>query len=265
MFTSYIADGFWDGICRIDADPPIDNGTPADLDTPAPSGGSLADIESLRAELAAKEKALANARQIERRYKSLEAIVGDTNPEKLQELRDAEIKLKQQQEEAERRLIEAKNSVKSEYEQQIAELSKQNSSLMTEKQKIDMTFELFRHFNAAEGDGEQFEGFITLSEGLFHRTDSGQIQVKDSMGRLVTTKDETGNLRPATPKEFMKLLAAGKLDDEFDIKNASLLKMTFAPYNKAMGAGIPSGNGAPLPKDLGSLSQSQLGAMIFGG
>ena len=264
MLNYYVADGFWDGVCRVDADPPTEATPPID-DPIVPKFEGSDQIEALKAELAAKQKALDNARQIERRYKSLEAIVGDTNPEKLQELRDAEIRLKQQQEEAERRLIEAKNSVKSEYEQQIAELSKQNSSLMTEQQKIAMTFELFRHFNAAEGDGEQFEGFITLSDGLFHRTDSGQIQVKDSMGRLVTTKDETGNLRPATPKEFMKLLASGRLDDEFDIKNASLLKMTFAPYNKAMGANLPSGNGAPMPKELSSLSQSQLGSLIFGG
>ena len=264
----YTADGFWDGICRVDPGPAGD--VPGDdLGTGQPSGGGsgedpVAQLEALRAELAAKDKALGNARQVERRYKQLEAIVGDTNPEKLQELRDAETKLKQQQEESEKRLIEAKNSIKSEYEQQIQELNKQSSKLMTEQQKVAMTFDLFRHFNNAEGDGEQFEGFVTLSEGLFHRTDSGEIQVKDSAGRLVTTKDEAGNLRPATPREFMKLLVAGKLDDEFDIKNASLLKMTFAPYNKAMGAGLPSGNAGPMPKDLASLSQSQLGSLVFG-
>lgn len=263
----YLADGFWDGICRVDPDPAGDAGAgvgepPSPSDLNGEGGGSGNGAQS---EVEALRKALANARQFEKRYKSLEAIVGDTNPERLQELREAETRAKQQQEEAEKRIIDAKNSVKSEFEQQIAELNKQNAKLMTEQQKVSMTFELFRHFNGAEGDGEQFEGFITLSEGLFHRTDSGEIQVKDSMGRLITTKDETGNLRAATPKEFMKLLAAGKLDDEFDIKNASLLKMTFAPYNKAMGAGLPSGNAGPMPKNLAELSQSQLGSLVFGG
>jgi hypothetical protein len=266
MLNRYVADGFWDGICHVDVDPPGD-GTAPPLDTPAPTGGDDANsqLESLRSELAAKQKALDNARQIERRYKSLEAIVGDTNPEKLQELRDAEQRLKQEQAERERLIIEAKNQVTSEYKSHIDELQKLNTKLASEQQQVALTFELFKEFNQAEGDGTKFDGFVTLSQGLFHRTDSGEIQVKDAKGRIVTTKDEDSTLRPATPREFMKLLIAGKLDNDYDIPNADFLKMSFAPYNKAMGAGLPSGNGAPMPKDLSSLSQAQLGSLIFGG
>lgn len=261
MLNRYVADGFWDGICRVDADPP------GDVGEPAPSAGDdvAAQIEALKAELAGKEDALAKSRQFERRYRSLEAIVGDTNPEKLQELRDAEQRLKQEQAERERLIIEAKNQVTSEYKGHIDELQKLNAKLTAEQQQVLLTFDLFKEFNQAEGDGTKFDGFVTLSQGLFHRTDSGEIQVKDAKGRIVTTKDEDSTLRPATPREFMKLLIAGKLDNDYDIPNADFLKMSFAPYNKAMGAGLPSGNGAPMPKDLSSLSQAQLGSLIFGG
>lgn len=266
MLNCYIADGFWNGICRVDVDPPSEGGASLEADIQTPTGGfSQSEIEALRAELAAKQKALDNARQIERRYKSLEAIVGDTNPEKLQELRDAEQRLKQEQAERERLIIEAKNQVTSEYKGHIDELQKLNTKLASEQQQVALTFELFKEFNQAEGDGTKFDGFVTLSQGLFHRMDSGEIQVKDAKGRIVTTKDDDGTLRPAMPREFMKLLIAGKLDNDYDIPNADFLKMSFAPYNKAMGAGIPSGNGAPMPKDLSSLSQAQLGSLIFGG
>lgn len=265
MLNRYIADGFWDGICRVDVDPPSENGAPLEPDTLTQQFQGMEQLEALKAELAAKEKALANARQIERRYKSLEAIVGDTNPEKLQELRDAEQRLKQEQAERERMILEAKNQVTSEYKGHIDELQKLNAKLTAEQQQVSLTFDLFKEFNQAEGDGTKFDGFVTLSQGLFHRLDSGEIQVKDAKGRVITTKDEDSTLRPATPKEFMKMLIAGKLDNDYDIPNADFLKMSFAPYNKAMGAGLPSGNGSPLPKDLSSLSQSQLGSLIFGG
>lgn len=262
----YVSDGFWDGVCWVDVDPPSEGGG-APLDVPTPPSGTdpAAELAALRAELAAKEKALANARLVERRYKSLEAIVGDTNPEKLQELRDAEIKLKQQQESMDKLLLEAKNSVKTEFEQQLEELRKQNTTLTTAQKQTEMTFDLFKEFNDAEGDPKKFNGFIKLSEGLFQRTESGQIQVKDAAGKLVTTKDEDGNLRPARPAEFMRLLISGKLDGEFIIPDSEFLKSSFAAYNKAMGSGLPSGNGSPLVKNPADMSQSQLGAAIFGG
>ena len=267
----YIADGFWDGICRVDPDPAGDGGGVGGGDPgPVPSAGGGGDdiaarLASVEAELAAKQKALDNARKFERRAQQLEGIVGNLNPEELIKLRDAETRLQQQQSEMDKKLIEAKNSVTSEYQQQLEELRKQNTTLSSEQEKTRMTFDLFKEFNQAEGDGTKFDGFVTLSQGLFQRTDSGAIQVKDAQGRLVTTKDEDGNLRPASPREFMKLLISGKLDNDFDIPNADFLKLSFSPYNKAMGAGLPSGNGAPMPKDLASLSQSQLGGIVFGG
>ena len=263
----YIADGFWDGICRVDPGPAGDGGGVGVGDAGAgPAGGGGGDAGgSEPSEVEALRKALANARQFEKNYKRLEAIVGDTNPEKLQELRDADQRLKHEQSERERLIIEAKNAVAAENKGTIDELQKQNSTLSSEREKIKMTFDLFKEFNQAEGDGTKFEGFVTLAQGLFERTDSGDIQVKDANGRTITTKDEDSTLRPATPREFMKLLIAGKLDNEYSIPNADFLKMSFAPYNKAMGAGLPSGNGAPMPKDLASLSQSQLGGIVFGG
>jgi hypothetical protein len=262
--SRYAADGFWDGVCRVETEP-VDAGAGDNLGSGTPPGDDLAaQLEALQNQLAAKEKALANSRQVEKNYRRLEAIVGDTNPEKLQELRDADQRLKQEQSDRERMIIEAKNSVTAEYKGTIDELQKQNSTLSSEREKIKMTFDLFKEFNQAEGDGTKFDGFVTLAQGLFERTDSGAIQVKDANGRTITTKDEDSTLRPATPREFMKLLIAGKLE-EYNIPNADFLKMSFAPYNKAMGAGLPSTNGAPMPKDLGSLSQSQLGSLIFGG
>jgi hypothetical protein len=265
LTSRFLADGFWDGVCYIDVDPMGDgSGEPQGGSSPS-SEELMAQLAALQAELQNKNKALENSRNIERQYKKVEAILGDTNPEKLQELREADLRFKQQQEQMDKLVIEAKNSVKSEYQQQLEELRKQNTDLSTKQQQVALTFELFKEFNAADGDGTKFDGFVTLSQGLFHRTESGELQVKDARGRLVTTKDDDGNVRPAAPREFMKLLIAGKLDKDYDIPNSDFLKLSFSPYNKAMGAGLPNGNAAPLPKDLASLSQSQLGSLIFGG
>jgi hypothetical protein len=258
---SFIRAGFdlgWDGICHVDPEP-SDPG-------PVPDNGGVGDLQSQINELQKQNQAYAGIieklRPVERQYKKLEALLGDTDPEKLQQLREADTRLKQQEEVLQAKILEAQNKTAAEYKQQIEALQKQNSSFQETAEGQKLTFDIFRAFNLSEGIGDRFEGFMELSKRSFERTTGGEIHVKDDAGKQVTFKDEQGNVRPATPAEFMKLLASDDLEG-YTFQNKSLMQHSFAPYNRARGAGLPSGNGHDIPKNLSELPQSELFKYAF--
>lgn len=246
----------WDGWNSVEGDPPAaDEG-----------GGGAASGDPGLAEWQAKaeglQKALENSRQFEKRYKKLEAILGDVDPDRLMKLREAENNSQRQAEEMERRILEAKNAAASEYEQQLQQAAKERQDALTQLEQVELSNEVLQAFGKAQGSSSEFQGFMTLAGSLFHRTDSG-LQVKDAAGKLITTKDESGQIRAANPAEFMNLLVQGKLDNEYQIPSINLLKMAFTPYNKARGAGLPSGNGAQPSKPFSEMSQAELAQYAF--
>lgn len=255
----FSSDGFWDEVSHAETDPPAG-------DPPSPGGGGNdleARLQALQAELDGKTKALQSAREYERQAKRMEALLGTTDPEALQKLRDAEQSMKQQQEQHQQAILEAQNQVSSKYEKQLQEYQQKNQTLAQQLEQTRIKSELFQHYSAAEGIGTDFEGFLSLAQPLFHQTDSGLV-VKDATGKQINIKDAEGNYRPATPKEFMQQLASGKLDDgEYTIPNKRLMQHTFAPFNKAMGAGLPSGNGLPTGKSYQEMSQAELAKHAF--
>jgi hypothetical protein len=266
----FLQSGFtlqWDGICHVDTEPAGDG---LGDTTPQPSGDSgNADLASLQAQLQELQKQnqaysgiIEKLRPVERNYKKLEAILGDTDPEKLQQLREADQRLKQQQDEINAKILEAQNKTAAEYKQQIEAIQKENQQLSETKRKTDLTFELFKAFNVSDGIGDSFEGFLDLSMRYFDRNQEGTLQVKDDLGKQVIFKGEDGERRPATPAEFMKMLAADDLED-YQFSNKRLMQYSFNAYNQSKGAGLPANNGHDIPKNLSELPQSELFRYAF--
>lgn len=221
-------------------------------------------IAELEKELASYKGIVEKLRPVERRFKSLEALLGTTDPEKLQELREADRRIADQQSEWETKLAAVRDETASEYKPQISKLEQQNKSLVSEHQSIKDEYELFQAFNESDGIGSRFRSFVNLGRQYFYRSQSGALQVKDIRGETIYIDGDNGS-RPATPTEFMKLLASNKLPDKYAIDQKDMLQITFNAYNKAQGANLPTNSGQQFSKPVSEMSQSELGSVLFGG
>lgn len=233
------------------------------------AGGGVVDpdpnpeIEQLRREAESYKGIVEKLRPIERQYKRLEALVGTTDPEKLQELRDAEQRYQQSQSDVESKVLEARNAVTADYEGQLKELNTKVQQYETKAQQQATEYELFRAFNSTEGEGPKFKSFVKLAGEYFERDSSGNLKVHDENGAPIIYSDKTTGDRAASPEDFMKMLVSGELDEKYRFSDIESLKRMFAPYNKAMGAGLPTRNGVPSGKALQDMSQAELGKLAF--
>jgi len=242
--------------------------------TPQPTGEAgeaetLKMLQNLRAELDAKEKALANSRKIERQYKSIEALLGTTDPEKLQQLREAEQLRQQQESQMEEQLAAAKAAALEGIKPTLETLKKEKvtleeatATLKKDNQQIKDQFEIFKAFNGADGIGSRFDGFIDLAARYFNRGDNGALQVKDSLGNVVQI-EESGAEAPATPAQFMKLLAKGQLPEKYVFSSLELIQQAFPPANQSQGANLPTSSGFATGKALHEMSQAELAKHAF--
>ena len=252
---------FFSPALSIDAEPPGQ-----DTATSGSGGPSLeqlqAQLQQSQAKAEGQEALIAKLRLFERQYKSLEAIVGETNPEKLQELREAATQLEQQKAKAEQAVMQARTEVTQEYKGKLETVTDQLTTAQKEAQAVQTKFALFQAFNGNGGIGSRFEAFVNLAATNFERLPSGELQVRDDAGTLITATDEQGVAKPVTPSTFVKLLASGGLDN-YQLNQREMLQLTLEAYNKSSGAGLPGSNGAPGGSSLQSMSQAELAKYAF--
>ena len=221
-------------------------------------------IEELQAKLQSYEGIIEKLRPVERSYKKLEAILGDTDPERLQQLRDAESRSRQQESEIEQKLLAARNEVAKEYEPRIEDLNSQLSERDKRMKEIDREYQLYQDFNRNEGIGKKFKTFMRLASDYVTEKSDGSFQVVDESGKQVIYKDKESGDRVASPGDFMKMLASGASMEAYQFTDLDSLRRTFEPYNKAQGVNLPSSNGLPSGKPLHEASQSELAKVAFG-
>lgn len=247
--------------------PPVAAVTPQSTD--GDDGDTLKSLQSLRAELDAKDKALANSRKIERQYKSIEALLGTTDPEKLQQLREAEQLRQQQESQIEEQLAAAKAAALEGIKPTLESLRKEKttleettSTLKKDNQQIRDQFEIFRAFNEAGGIGTRFEGFVELASRYFERGEKGALQVKDTMGNVVHIEKDGAEV-PATPAQFMRLLSKGELPEKYAFTSVDMIQLAFPPANQSQGANLPTSSGFATGKPLQEMTQAELAKHAF--
>lgn len=221
-----------------------------------------AQISDLQSKTQGQEALITKLRGFERQYRSLEAIVGETNPEKLQALRDAQKNLEQQQAQAEQAVLKAKTEVSQEYKSKLDATTQQLTTAQQEAEKVRTQFDLFKAFNANGGIGSRFEAFLNLASANFERTEKGTLQVRDDAGTLITATDDKGVAMPVSPQKFIKMLNAGELDN-YQFNQREMLQLTLEAYNKSSGAGLPGSNGLPSGGNLQTMSQAELANYAF--
>jgi hypothetical protein len=246
----------------IDAEPPADGNGEGGVPTPSPTIDP-SQFQELQDKVKAYEGIIEKLRPVERNYKKLEAILGDTNPERLQELREAEQRYQQSQKDQEQVLLQTRNEVAQEYEPRIKDLNDQLSDRDKRMKEIDREYQLYQEFNRNEGIGKKFKTFIRLASDYVVEKQDGTFQVVDESGKQVIYKDKESGDRVATPGDFMKMLASGIPMDAYKFTDLDSLRRTFEPYNKAMGAGLPTANGLPSGKPLHEMSQAELAKYAF--
>lgn len=231
--------------------------------------GSAPNLETLQQQLSelqqktsGQQELIEKLRGFERQYKSLEAIVGETNPDRLQQLREAESKLKEAQAAEQQKILDARNAAADEYTGQITKLTTQLSEAQQKAAQVETTYELFQAFNGNGGIGDRFQGFVGLAGGNFERDNNGKLQVRDDAGNLVVFKPKEGPDRVASPAEFIKMLGANQLEG-YQFNQLSMLQLTLEAYNKSSGSGLPGDNGIPVGVDIHKMSQANLGEMAF--
>lgn len=241
--------------------------------TPDPAGeggggGGELTVEALQAQIAELQQQNQGAmelikklRPFETKVQRLESTLGTTDPAKLLELKSAEAQLQQQAAEIERQVAAAKTEVATTYQEQIKALNARVEAAAQQSQQTQLTFDIFKAYNANGGIGDRFDSFMQLAQGNFRYAEDKSLQVVDDAGKLLIASDDTGN-RPATPADFMKLLAANKLEG-YQFNRASMLQLTLEAYNKASGAGLPQNNGYNGGKAFSEMSQSELSKYAF--
>lgn len=242
--------------------------TPDPIGEGGGGGGGELTVEALQAQIAELQqqnqgyaKLVGKLRPIEDKYQKLESLLGTADPAKLIELKNAEAQLQQQAAEIERQVAAAKIEVSSTYQDQIKALNTRVEAAAQQSQQTQLTFDIFKAYNANGGIGDRFDSFMQLAQGNFRYAEDKSLQVVDDTGKLLIASDDTGN-RPASPADFMKMLAANKLEG-YQFGRASMLQLTLEAYNKASGAGIPANNGYNSGKAFSEMSQSELSKYAF--
>lgn len=236
-------------------------------DEPEGGGGEITvsaeEFQALKAELENKSKALANSREFENKYRKVEKILGDTHPEKLLELREAQRKAEQFKELEEQARLAGRNEASEEYKPQIEQFSQRALDAEAKAQQVETRFELFESFTRNEGVGKKFKTFCNLASEYIERGKDGSLRVKDENGTEVIYRDPKDGDRVATPDDFMKMLIKGEDLSKYQFTDLETLQHMFEPFNKAMGANLPTQNGIPSNKPLHEMTQQERAKYAF--
>lgn len=233
--------GFWDGVCRVNDDPPNDDPPTHDPPTPEPpaNGGDDGDeIGPLKRAYERTKEELKKLRSQAKRAEILDqleagGISADDLPNKL-----AQLKAQEEQEQAlERKLAEKEASyrrqreeIEQQYLQQLSERDRQIAEIQKERQFE----ELMGKAGANVEDAYDFKAiasrFIEFDEGnqikAFKKKDGSNFYVEDA---------KTGEVRPATEMDFIVAARKGEY--------GAALQTILPAYNQSSGSGISAAGG----------------------
>ena len=251
----------------IDDNPPGDGGG---------GGSGGATIESLQAEIQSLKQTaenqagvIQNLRGFERKYKLAAEAVGDMDPSRLQQLKNAEENLAAQQRQSEDAALKIRQDVIAEYDPKLKTANSEKEALQSQLDDANLTYDIFRAFNNNGGIGSRFESFKQLAASNFERNKDGGLQIRDDAGELVIYKDPdaptgTDSERVATPADFMKMLSSGAIaKSRFQFNQLEMLQLTLEAYNKSDGPLLPGNNGYNSVKSLDEMSQGELAKLAF--
>ena len=236
----------------------IDENPPSDGGGGGGGGGGGATIESLQAEIqqlkqTAENQAgvIQNLRGFERKYKLAAEAVGDMDPSRLQQLKNAEENLAAQQRQSEDAALKIRQDVISEYDPKLKAANSEKEALQNQLADANLTYDIFKAFNGNGGIGSRFESFKKLAFSNFERNKEGGLQIRD---------DE----RVATPADFIKMLGSGAIaKSRFQFHELEMLQLTLEAYNKSDGPLLPGNNGYNSVKSLDEMSQGELAELAF--
>lgn len=250
----------------------IDDTPPSD-DLSGTGGGGGVDVVALQAQVKelqeanqAKDGIIQKLRPIERKWNT---VAGGLSEQRLEELKIADQRLAELQQQQEQSALKIRQEVASEYDPKIQGLTKEKEQLTSRLQQTQLTYDIFREFNANGGIGSRFEAFTQLAGKNFERNKEGHLQIRDDAGQLLIYKDPDAKAgseleRVATPADFMKMLADGTIvKSNYQFNQLEMLQLTLEAHNKASGAGLPGNPGYNGTKPLQEMSQAELGKLAF--
>lgn len=224
---------------------------PTDPTPPAETTYTAEDFQALQAQVEAltqdKTKltgVIENLRKSEKGYKTVKAILGDTDPEKLQEYVTAEERARTAQEKTEQQVLLARQEVEAEWKTKLDESSSQVSKLQQQIVNSKIEQDLLRAYTQNGGIYQDFGTFHLLAQGNVSYNQKGAVEIRDDVGELLI-------FRPADPKEterqaslgdFMTMVADGQID-KYQFRHSTGMKRCMEAYNKSSGANLPGSNG----------------------
>lgn len=232
---------------------------------------SASDYQALQAQVEAldqdKEKltgVIENLRKSEKGYKTVKAILGDTNPEKLQEYVAAEEKARTMEERREQDILAARKEVKTEYQAQLDEANAKAEKAIAQAVSQKKEQQILRAYTQNGGINEDFVTFATLAEGNVEYNNKGTIEIRDDANVVLMFKpsDPKEDERPATLEDFMVMISDGQID-RYQFRHAKGLKRCTEAYNKASGANLPGSSSANGRENWRNLEGDALWAAAF--
>lgn len=196
--------GFWDGICRVEADPPAGDPPATPPATPPSGDAGLGDngIKALQTEREQRKQAETQLKTLQAQLRAFEGI----DPEKAKEAQKAAERIQ----EIEAQQAKLRADLEAEYKQKYDPQLEQQRQLATQAQqelqdyKRDVLLE--RAFIQADGFPDSFRYAALDLQARTRLTDKGAIEVLDAEGNPAYVADN-GKSRPMTAAELIQELA----------------------------------------------------------
>lgn len=236
----------WDGINRVETDPPVEESTD---ETPiaVPPDPPSDDVAKLKAALEKERQVRKEAEKAARQLKALEAALGDTDPEKLAEMRANAERL--QRVEDERAQLEAQITARYEQEKQEA-LEAERRQLRTAQQELEAlkleTACRDAYINAG-GRPEAFADFYAIVSRQITKDQQGEYRVQEGGKTLYLNNEpwlDDDDPRKGKPYSIADLMESAS--------RSPIRSPYFRPKNQSSGSGVFGGGygaSSDKPKD----------------
>lgn len=199
-----------------------------------------AQVDSLSQDKEKLSGVIGNLRPFEKKYKTVAAVLGNTDPEKLQELVASEEKARSMQEDLDQRILLARQETSGEYQKQIDEMEMKLKKAQSQEASVAKEYQIFQSYNQNGGNPEEFASFALLASQNVGQSNDGKSEIRDDNKTLLIFKpsDPKEQERPATLNDFMTMIADGQID-KYEFRHSTGLKRCMKAYNQSSGAGIP--------------------------
>lgn len=247
----------WDGICRVD---PVDPETepdnvhdPEPVPPPAatpPNPPPAEDVSGLKSALAKERQ---RAAEFERRMRQLESTLGDLDPERLREMKDA----LQRQKELEDQIAAREAKLRQEYERDLSErtraLQKERDDQARALAEYQQSQAVERAFIKAGGDPVAFSDFYAAVKGEVVSDESGGYRiVKGGKTQYLDSKDHSW-----AQDEEDRIGQPFNLDDFMQDCIRGTRARFFLARNRSTGSGVVGGSGGTHDGDWRKMSSKE--------